>query len=241
MANKMNTTEMQSIMTVLESIESKLDTFLSNSSSPSTKETKKTARKPRDPDAPKSAWIVFTGKVREALKDAGKPAGKECQQFASFLKTEFPNAYEMESSEILAAHESWVPPPPKPKGEMEEKVKSESEEKPKPKRTLSDEQKAKMAAGRKTAAERKKAEKEAAQHQDEEAEEAPAPAPAPKAKPTVKATPSLRPLPLKGKRYLWDSESNGLWMMEADKSKGAWAGILTKEKTIDTSAKDYTA
>lgn len=235
MTSKMNTTEMKNIMTLLESIESKLDTFLSNSSAPSTKVEKK-ARKPRDPNAPKSSWIVFTGKVREALKEAGKPAGKECQQFASYLKNEFPNAYEMESSEILAAHESWVPPPSKPKAEKEEKSEPKSEEKPKPKRTLSEEQKAKMAAGRKAAAERKKAEKEAAEHQDDE-EEAPAPAPAPKAKPA----PTLRPLPLKGKKYLWDSEGNGLWMMEADKSKGAWAGILTKEKTVDASAKDYTA
>jgi hypothetical protein len=29
--------------------------------------------------------------------------------------------------------------------------------------------------------------------------------------------------------------------MEADKSKGAWVGILTKEKTVDPTGKDYTA
>ena len=162
MSTKMNTsTEMENIMTMLQEIKH----LLENQSAPSSKEQKvKRERKPRDPDAPppkENPWIAFTKVVRETLKEAGKPAGKECQQFASYLKNEFPDAYSMEAAEILAAHESWTPPPAKPKEEKEESGKSETEAKPKPKRTLTQEQKDKMAAGRKAAAERKKAEKAA--------------------------------------------------------------------------------
>ncbi len=224
-----------------------------SSMTPSTKEKK--ARKPRDPDAPPNPWIVFTGRVRAALKGAGKPAGKECQQFASFLKAEFKDdAYSMEESEILAAHADWTPPPPKPKEDKDEApAASEAEEKPKPKRVLSDEQKAKMAAGRKAAAERRKAEKEAEAAKDAE-EETEAPAAKPKATPAAKpkaaapAAPApaalkLKPLPFKGKKMLWDPESNGVWLNE-NGVKGAWQGVLTgsgKDRTLDASAKDYTA
>lgn len=211
------------------------------SSSPSTKEKK--ARKPRDPDAPPNPWIVFTGRVRAALKGAGKPAGKECQQFASYLKTEFKeDAYSMEDSEILAAHADWTPPPPKPKADADDAPnKSEPDEKPKPKRVLTDEHKAKMAAGRKAAAERRKAETEAASQSDT----VPVPAPAPAAKPTPAAkTTTLKPLPFKGKKMLWDPENNGVWLKNDDGSKGAWQGVLEgsgKDRTLNAAAKDYTA
>ena len=213
------------------------------SSSPSTKEKK--ARKPRDPDAPPNPWIVFTGRVRAALKAAGKPAGKECQQFASYLKTEFKeDAYSMEDSEILAAHADWTPPPPKPKADADDAPnKSEPDEKPKPKRVLTDEHKAKMAAGRKAAAERRKAETEAASQSDTAPVPAPAPAPAAKPTPAAKTT-TLKPLPFKGKKMLWDPENNGVWLKNDDGSKGAWQGVLEgsgKDRTLNAAAKDYTA
>ncbi len=251
MTSNMNINDFQAkVMSELAEIKN----LLANAGTVTTVTKEKKARKPRDPDAPPNPWIVFTGRVRAALKGAGKPAGKECQQFASYLKTEFKEeAYNMEESEILAAHADWTPPPPKPKAvEDDAPAKSEPEEKPKPKRVLSEEQKAKMAAGRKAAAERRKAEKEAAAaNKDEEETSSPAvtapppktaaPAPAPAAKP--KPALNLKPLPFKGKKMLWDPENNGCWLND-NGVKGAWQGILTgsgKDRTLDASAKDYTA
>ena len=145
--------------------------ILSNTNSSSSMKEKK-PRKPRDPDAPPKApseWILFTGRVRSFLKNAGLPAGKEAQQFASHLKGDFPDAYNMDESEMLAAHKSWIPKPKEEKKEKEEKEEKEkkppvaaaSAEVPKPKpvrKPMSDEHKAKLAAGRKAAAEKKKGE-----------------------------------------------------------------------------------
>lgn len=216
---------------------------MGKTSSSSTKEKK--PRKPRDPNAAPNPWIVFTGKVRSALKSANKPAGKECQQFASWLKTEFKeDAYAMEESEILAAHADWTPPPPKPKEDKSESAAEESEPKPKPKRVLSDEQKAKMAAGRKAAAERRKAEAEAktaekSEEVEAEAEEAaPSPAPAPAPKPAL----NLKPFPFKKQKMLLDSDKKGVWLRNEDGSQGAWQGVFDMAtKTINAAAKDYTA
>ena len=238
--NKMNTTEIQNLMNLLTNIESKLDALLgtSTSSSKEVKEVKKT-RKPRDPDAPKSDWQEFLTLVRALLKEEGKPAGAVAMQFASHLKTEFPDTFlSLNKEEILAAHESWVPPPQKPrekKAKQEkpvEKPAEKSDSEAKPKRTLSQEQKDKMAEGKRKKAAQRKAEKEAA---------AAEPQSEPEAAPVAKPTPNLRPLPLGGKRYLWDPEGNGLWKLEADKSKGAWVGMLTKDKKIDQTGQDYTA
>jgi hypothetical protein len=57
----------------------------------------------------------------------------------------------------------------------------------------------------------------------------------PPPEPVVVASRTLRPLPLKGKKYLWDTESNGLWTLGPDNSKGDWVGVLSADrKTIDT-------
>jgi hypothetical protein len=201
----------------------------------------KKAAKEVDPDAPKkapNAWILFTGRVRAALKGAGLPAGKEAQQYASYLKNTFPEAYDMGEEAILEHHSEWTPPEPKPK---EAKEEVEAEPKPKPKRVLSEDHKAKMAAGRKAAAERRKAEAAAAEaeaalkalmgEEDEEAESpasggggAAAAAAAPKALP--KATPkALTTLPFKGKKLLWDKETGACWENK-DGAKGEWMGVL---------------
>jgi hypothetical protein len=242
---KMNTTDFEAkVMAELAEIKNLLAN--KGTSTPSMKEKK--ARKPRDPDAPPNPWIVFTGRVRAALKAAGKPAGKECQQFASFLKAEFKeDAYTMEDSEILAAHADWTPPPPKPKDTAEEDTaaKSEPEEKPKRKgKPLTEEHKAKMAEGRRIAAERKKAEKAAAAaaktedaEEAEEVEEASPPKP-------VKPAPTLKTLPFNKKILLHDPVGNGAWLKNKDGSKGEWQGILEgtgTNRTLNTSAKDYTA
>ena len=194
--------------------------------------------KPRDPDAPPkapNAWIVFTGVVREALKAAGKPAGKEAQQFASHLKTSFPEAYEMDAEAIMAEHASWVPPPPKPKAEPE--AVADGEAKPKPKRTLTEAQKAAMAEGRRKAAAKRKAEAEAAKASDDA--EVPEPSPKAPPKPPVASEGSLTPFPFKGKRCLLDPATKGVWLREADGSQGIWLGVLSDDrKSIDDSVPD---
>ncbi len=248
MSSKMSVNDFQS--KVLSELAAIRDMIASAKPSSSSDGKAKKERKPRDPNAKPNDWIVFTSRVRAALIAAGKPAGKECQQFASFLKNEHENAYAMPDDEIVAAREGWSAPAPKPKADSSDsKPESESEAKPKPKRTLSDEQKAKMAAGRKAAAERKKAEKEASQV---ESAEVPAPVPAPAPEPKVqsksappqpvakaesKPAPALRALPFKGKKYMWDPESNGLWLQNKDGTKGEWAGVLSSDrKSIDSSA-----
>jgi colicin import membrane protein len=208
----------------------------------------KKAAKEVDPDAPKkapNAWILFTGRVRAALKGAGLPAGKEAQQYASYLKNTYPEAYSMGDEAILEHHSEWTPPEPKPK-----EAKEEAEEKPKekPKRVLSEDHKAKMAAGRKAAAERRKAEAAAKEAEaalkalmgDEEAESpatggggAAAAAAAPKAavvltavaKAPPKPPTTLTTLPFKGKKLLWDKETGACWENK-DGAKGAWMGVL---------------
>lgn len=193
------------------------------------------ARKAKDPDAPKKApnsWILFTGEVRRVLKEASLPAGKEAQQFASHLKTTFPEAYKdgsLTEEAILAEYPNWTPPPPKPKEEKEE----EAEAKPKPKRVLSDEQKAKMAEGRRKAAAARKAAETAAKEAEEEEEEADeAKPPTPKAVTPPKAPKALQTIPYKANRCLFDPETKGLWKRNADGTKGDWMGVL-QEKMVD--------
>lgn len=232
--------EISAIREIVKTLKTSPTTTLAAATVAGKKERK--PRKPRDPDAPKNPWIVFTGKVRAALKAAGKPAGKECQQFAKYLKSEFPDAYQMDEAEILAAHESWTPPPSEPK-ETKEEPKSEGEAESKPKtmrKPMTDEQKEKMRAGRLAAKQRREAEAgvvattSSPEEVEEEGVAAAAEAPTP--------APTLRPLPFNRKKYLWDPEGNGMWLAEKDGSKGTWAGVLAKDKkSIDASASDYTA
>lgn len=161
------------ILSKLTQISEKLDGY----SASSTK--KQRVRKPRDPSsgpAKENPWVTFTGRVGKLFEGTDYSRGKEKQQFCSYLKTTHENAYEMSDEDILAARADWTPAAAKPKAAPAPPpvsaavVLAEEVPEPKPKRTLSDEQKAKMAAGRKAAAEKKKAEKEAA-------EEVPAPVP----------------------------------------------------------------
>ena len=206
----------------------------------------KAPKKPKDPNAPPkapNAWIVFTGKVRDALSSAGKPAGKQAQQFASHLKAKFPEAYDMETEAILEEHATWTPPPAKPK---EDKPAESSEPKPKAARKpMSEEAKASAAAKRKATIERKKAEAAAAKATEATAEPAAKPAepaakaevPEPKPAEAPKAPSSeLKPFPFAGKKCLLDTETNGLWQRNSDGSKGKWLGVLDdSRKKLDNS------
>ena len=213
-------------------------------SAPSMKEKK--PKKAKDPNAPPKApnpWILFTGRVRDVLKANEFAAGKESQQFASHLKSINTDAYSMTDEEILAARSEWTAPE-KPK-EKEPKEK-EPKEKTSKKATVSAK---KVAAAAKKAIDEGLLDDEAGGATVEDIEEAasrmkalkqpapsgpthpvnPAPAPAP--------AQNLRPFPLKGKKYVWDPESNGLWLPGPNNTKGAWAGVLSADrKSIDTSA-----
>ncbi len=208
------------------------------------------APKEVDPDAPKkapNAWILFTGRVRAALKEAGLPAGKEAQQYASYLKNTYPGAYDMGSEEILEHHAEWTPPPPKPKEAEEEE--EEAKPKEKPKRVLSEEHKAKMAAGRKAAAERRKAEAAAKEAEAalkaleglvEEAEEEVAAVPTPKPKAPPKAPKALKAIPFKGKKLLMDEETGGCWENK-EGVKGKWVGVMEgtgKDRVLKADAEE---
>ena len=131
----------------------------------------------------------------------------------------------VEASKRRAADPNAPKPKPKPvKAEVE--VDANGDAKPKPKRVLSDDQKAKMAAGRKAAAERRKAEKAAADlpplpPSDDDAGD------------------TLSPLNIKGRKFLYDPESNGCWKRNTDGSKGDWAGAYDPDtKTIDDSVEE---
>jgi hypothetical protein len=221
MTSQMNDIQTQ-ILSELAAIRAMLN---QEPSAPSMKEKK--TKKVKDPNAaPKAAnpWILFTGRVRDVLKANEFAAGKESQQFASHLKSINTDAYSMTDEEILTARKTWTCPE-KPKEKEKEK---EKEKQPKEK------------AAKKEAAE-KKAFIEALFNDDvgggtvQDIEEAASQMK--KVAPTTTPAPSLRPFPLKGKKYLWDPESNGLWLPGPNNTKGAWAGVLSADrKSIDTSA-----
>ncbi len=124
-------------------------------------------------------------------------------------------------------------PKPKPKPVKDaEPAPSDGEAKPKPKRTLSDEQKAKMAAGRKAAAERRKAEAAA----QTAAKQLPA---LPASEDEAEAQSELQPINIKAKRYLWNPENGACYKRHNDGSKGDYVGVLEPDsKTIDDSVKE---
>lgn len=195
------------------------------------------APKEVDPDAPKkepNSWILFTVRVRQLLKDAGKDS-KLAISYASFLAGKeglYPKRYEMDSDTILGHWDEFpIPTKEEKEAKKEAKAKAKEEAEAKPKRTLSEEHKAKMAAGRKAAAERRKA--EAAAKEAEAAlkaleglvEEEEAAVPSPKAKAPPKAPKTLKPTLFKGRKLLIDEESGACWENK-EGVKGKWVGVL---------------
>ena len=177
------------------------------------------------------AWNAYVDKVKADMltsgwthPETGKPATrKDAMQEASRRRAADPDA-------------------PKPKPKPAPKA-AETDGEAKPKRVLTEEQKAKMAAGRKAAAERRKAEKAAAEAASETAAEPKKPTLSIKATPPLPPSPTasdststLLPLNLKGKKYLLNPETNGCYARNTDGSKGNWLGILDPvSKVIDSS------
>jgi hypothetical protein len=218
----------QALRAQLETLESQLSggKVVSVPKVPATEKPKRVAS-----DALK-AWNAYVDVVKADMlatqwthPETGKPATrKDAMQEAKRRRETDPDAYK-----------------PKPKEAPKSDDEFDPKEKPKPKRTLTDEQKAKMAAGRKAAAERRKAEKEAA---------AIASKPAAEKKVTFSHPPlppsdddeepnDLEPLTIKAKKFLWNAETRACYKREADGTRGDWAGIYDPEtKTLDTSVSE---
>ena len=80
---------------------------------PSSSKKVKKEKKEKDPNAPKkepNEWIVFTQKVREALKTAGIKAGVEVTQFCGMLKSKNADYSSWSSDAILVEHSGWKRP-----------------------------------------------------------------------------------------------------------------------------------
>ena len=80
---------------------------------PSSSKKVKKEKKEKDPNAPKkepNEWIVFTQKVREALKTAGIKAGVEVTQFCGMLKSKNADYASWSSDAILVEHSGWKRP-----------------------------------------------------------------------------------------------------------------------------------
>lgn len=184
------------------------------------------------------AWNAYVDKVKADMvatgwthPETGKPVTrKDAMIEAKARRDTDPDAYKPKPKPVAAA-------------KAEKEVTADGEAKPK--RVLTEEHKAKMAAGRKAAAERRKAEKEAASATEEIP---PSPRPAPKslniALPPLppsddEDSSSLLPISIKGKKFLYNPDNNGCYKRMTDGNKGEWVGLLDPvNNTIDASVKE---
>ena len=212
----------QGLRAMLETLEAQLSGGKAApvSKAPAAEKPKRTAS-----DALK-AWNAYVDLVKADMvatgwthPETGKPVTrKDAMQEAKARRETDPNAYR-----------------PKPKeATKSEEPSSDTEVKAKPKRVLTDEQKAKMAAGRKAAAERRKAEKEAAAAEVSAPKKVSfAPPPLPPSDDEAEDD-NLSPITVKGRKYLMNTEMGYCWKRNLDGTKGDWAGIYdTETKTID--------
>ena len=194
------------------------------------------------PDALK-AWNAYVDKVKADMiasgwthPETGKPASrKDAMQEAKARRDTDPDAYK---------------PKPKPKAASNPAAAAGAEGEPKaekPKRVLTEEHKAKMAAGRKAAAERRKAEKEAEAATALTQEAPPSPRQAPKSvsfrtplpESDDEAPSTPVPITIKGKKFLLNTDTNACYKRNVDGSKGDWAGLYDSVKNeIDASIKE---
>ena len=219
----------------------------------------KKAPKARDPSAPPkapNAWILFTSRVRSVINESGvlgeKKLGKECTQFCSSLKEENAELDSWAAETILARFSGWTVPEQskmaaagisfakKNKGSEAAAPESEAAAEPaaeKPKRVISDEQKAKMKAGRERAAAAKKAAAAGSAPVAEAPAPVSAPAPAAVAEAEAEEWKSIKLKTSTGHQlYLWNPANNHCYNRESDGGQGEWAGIFNpKSKTIDAS------
>jgi hypothetical protein len=189
---------------------------------------KKAVLPPREEAAPKPkraasegqmAWIAFVKEVQADMQASGwtHPETGKAATYKDAMS---------EASKRRAADPNAPKPKPKPKAKDEA---SDGEDKPKkPRPPMTEEHKAKLLAGAAAARARKKAEKEAANALKIDIPPVPEDI-------AEDEEPALERLPLKGKQYLRDPATNGLWLRTAEGTKGDWAGVYDpKTRTINT-------
>ena len=245
------TMDIQSITKSISTMEAQLGelrkivTMMGGQAAPAVTEKVKKERKPRSADAKPNPWIDFTKSVRAALVAGGvEKLGAECQQFCKTLKSEQADYASWTPDAVQARWRTWekpakAPTPPASDTEAPAAAAAPSE---KPKRVLTDEQKAKMKAGREAAKARKAAESGSAS-----ASEAPAAAAAEAAASDGEASTSskkrgrpkgsknkapatteeYKPLTLGGKKYLLSGDR--AYDRTEEGTAGAYAGVYDKK------------
>ena len=231
----------------------KIVTMMGGQAAPAVTEKVKKERKPRSADAKPNPWIDFTKSVRAALVAGGvEKLGAECQQFCKTLKSEQADYASWTPDAVQARWRTWEKPakaPTPPASDTEAPAAAAPSDKPK--RVLTDEQKAKMKAGREAAKARKAAESGSAS-----ASEAPAAAAAEaaasdgeastsskkrgrpkgsknKAPAESATTEEYKPLTLGGKKYLLSGDR--AYQRTETGEAGAYVGVY------DAKTKSFTA
>jgi hypothetical protein len=164
------TMDIQSITKSISTMEAQLGELrkivtmmgMGGQAAPVVTEKVKKERKPRSADAKPNPWIDFTKLVRAALVPAVvEKLGAECQQFCKTLKSEQADYASWTPEAIQTRWRTWEKPakaPTPPASDTEAPAAAAAAPSDKPKRVLTDEQKAKMKAGREAAKARKAAE-----------------------------------------------------------------------------------
>ena len=248
------TMDIQSITKSISTMEAQLGelrkivTMMGGQAAPAVTEKVKKERKPRSADAKPNPWIDFTKLVRAALVPAVvEKLGAECQQFCKTLKSEQADYASWTPDAIQARWRTWEKPakaPTPPASDTEAPAAAAPSDKPK--RVLTDEQKAKMKAGREAAKARKAAESGSASASASEAPAAAAETAASdgeastsskkrgrpkgsknKAPAESATTEEYKPLTLGGKKYLLSGDR--AYDRTEEGTAGAYAGVYDKK------------
>jgi histone H1/5 len=217
------------------------------------KDSAKTSSRKGKPAAPGTkAWPAFVEHCRTTMPERFAPPAlpKDRMVIAKAIKDEDPEAYKAFADKYIAEHPASEAASVASASDAEESASAAAAKAEKPKRVISDEQKAKMKAGREAAAAAKAAAKAAGQPMPAKtktkgkAKPAAAPqvggggsapaAAAPKAAAPVVVDTSRVKITIEEVEYFMDSETFNLFAVEADGSEGAYAGRYNSEDdTID--------
>ena len=217
------------------------------------KDSAKTSSRKGKPAAPGTkAWPAFVEHCRTTMPERFAPPAlpKDRMVIAKAIKDEDPEAYKAFADKYIAEHPASEAASVASASDAEESASAAAAKAEKPKRVISDEQKAKMKAGREAAAAAKAAAKAAGQPMPAKtktkgkAKPAAAPqvggggsapaAAAPKAAAPVVVDTSRVKITIEEVEYFMDSETFNLFAVEADGSEGAYAGRYnTEDDTID--------
>jgi hypothetical protein len=218
------------------------------------KDSAKTSSRKGKPAAPGTkAWPAFVEHCRTTMPErfAAPALPKDRMVIAKAIKDEDPEAYKAFADKYIAEHPASEAASVASASDAEESASAAAAPAAtKPKRVISDEQKAKMKAGREAAAAAKAAAKAAGEPMPAKAKgkakakaaaapqvggggSAPAAAAPKPAAPVVVDTSRVK-ITIEEVEYFMDSETFNLFAIEADGSEGAYAGRYnTEDDTID--------